>query len=224
MSSTSSAVFSETGNPEKPTRVRYKVIAFALTLAVITSLDRISISFAAPFIRQDLGISAVQMGWIFAVFAWAYAMFQVPTGYVGDRIGPRRVLMLVVVWWLLFTSLTGWVWSFASLATTQFFFGVGEAGCFPNLTKAFSVWLPAQERIRAQGLLWMCQRWGGAFSPLLVAVLIAHFGWRYSFTILGCVGIVWAVLFYRWFRDNPMDNPHLNGAERALLVQGSKIG
>src|SRR5579862_3534716 len=131
MSSTPSAVFGETGHLEKPTKVRYKVIAFALTLAIITSIDRISISFAAPFIREDLGISAVQMGWIFAVFAWAYAIFQVPSGYVGDRIGPRRVLMLVVVWWSAFTSLTGWAWNFASLATTQFLFGVGEAGCFP---------------------------------------------------------------------------------------------
>ncbi|HJT87538.1 MAG TPA: MFS transporter, partial [Bryobacteraceae bacterium] len=136
-----------------PTHVRYGVVAFAIALAVITYIDRVSISFAAPFIREDLHLSTIQMGWAFTVFAWAYALFEVPGGYLGDRIGPRKVLMRIVLWWSFFTAATGWARNFGMLVATRFLFGAGEAGCFPNLTKAFSAWLPPNEKVRAQGTL-----------------------------------------------------------------------
>lgn len=132
---------------ERPTRVRHWVIVFAAALAVITYIDRVSISFAAPFIRHDLGLSTIQMGWAFTAFGWAYALCEIPGGYLGDRLGPRRVLMRVVVWWSFFTAATGWAWSFASLTVTRFLFGMGEAGCFPNLTKAFSSWMPDRKSV-----------------------------------------------------------------------------
>ncbi|HEY2015319.1 MAG TPA: MFS transporter [Bryobacteraceae bacterium] len=208
---------------ERPTRVRHWVVVFAASLAVITYMDRVSISFAAPFMRHDLGLTEVQMGWIFAAFGWAYAMFEIPGGFLGDWIGPRRVLIRVVLWWSFFTAATGWAWSFVSLTVTRFFFGAGEAGCFPNLAKAFTTWLPENERVRAQGILWLSARWGGAFTPLLVAAIMRAVGWRHGFEIFGSVGVVWAVLFYLWYRDNPLDNPKLNGAERELLKHSSEM-
>ena len=114
-----------------PTRVRYWVIVFAVTLAMIQYLDRVSIS-----IRRDLGLTEVQMGWVFSAFALAYAIFDIPGGYLGDWMGPRKVLMRVVVWWSFFTAATGWAWSYASMLVTRFLFGAGEAGCFPNLVSA----------------------------------------------------------------------------------------
>src|SRR5438046_2301171 len=153
-----------------PSRVRYWVIVFAVTLAVVTYIDRVAISFAAPFISKDLGLTKVQFGWAFTAFGWAYALCEIPGGYLGDWIGPRRVLARIVVWWSFFTAATGWVWSLPSLLVTRFLFGAGEAGCFPNLTKAFTTWLPPNERVRAQGITWLSARWGGAFTPLLVAV------------------------------------------------------
>ncbi len=149
------------------------MIVFAVTLAVITYIDRVCISQAAPFMRQDLGLTAEQMGWAFSLFFWAYALFEIPSGWWGDRVGTGRVLMRVLIWWSLFTAATGWVFNWASLLVTRTLFGAGEAGCFPNLTKAFTTWLPKAERVRAQGIMWLSARWGGAFTPLLV-IPIAH--------------------------------------------------
>ena len=109
------------------------------------------------------------MGWVFLIFSWSYAAFEIPGGYLGDVMGPRKVLMRIVLWWSFFTAATGWAWNYASLLVTRFMFGAGEAGCFPNLTKIFTIWLPEKERVRAQGIMWLSARWGGAFTPLLVA-------------------------------------------------------
>jgi ACS family glucarate transporter-like MFS transporter len=208
---------------ERPTGVRHWVVVFAAALAVITYMDRVSISFAAPAIRHDLGLSEVQMGWVFAAFGWAYALFEVPGGFLGDWMGPRRVLIRIVLWWSCFTAATGWAWSFVSLTATRFLFGMGEAGCFPNLTKAFTTWLPDTERVRAQGILWLSARWGGALTPLLVAAIMRAIGWRHSFEIFGLIGVVWALLFFFWYRDNPLENPKLNTAERELLKHTSQL-
>jgi len=202
---------------ERPTRIRYWVIVFAVTLAIVTYIDRVCISQAAPLISRDLGFSEVQMGYIFAAFAWAYALFEVPSGFLGDWMGPRKVLMRIVLWWSFFTAATGWAWNFVSMAVTRFLFGAGEAGCFPNLTKAFTIWLPSDERVRAQGIMWLSARWGGAFTPFLVVMVFQLVSWRRAFEIFGAIGLVWAVVFYWWFRDHPRDNARLNAAERELL-------
>ena len=201
----------------RPSRVRYWVIVFAVTLAVITYIDRVSISFAAPDIRHDLNLDSVEMGWAFTAFGWAYALFEMPGGFLGDWMGPRKVLMRIVLWWSFFTAATGWAWNFVSLSVTRFLFGAGEAGCFPNLTKAFTTWLPHRERVRAQGFMWLSARWGGAFTPPLVAWVMLRVGWRHSFEIFGSLGLIWGIVFYSWYRDNPLQNPKLNAAERELL-------
>src|SRR6266542_4530646 len=99
----------------RPTRTRYWVIVFAITLAVIQYIDRVCISQAAPNIQRDLHLGKEQMGWVFGAFTFAYALFEIPTGYLGDKIGPRSVLMRVVLWWSFFTAATGWVWNWLSL-------------------------------------------------------------------------------------------------------------
>jgi MFS transporter, ACS family, glucarate transporter len=201
----------------RPTRVRFGVIYFAVSLAMITYIDRVCISNAAPFIRRDLGLSVDQMGYVFSIFAVAYSIFEMPCGFLCDRIGPRRVLLRVTLWWSFFTAATGWTWSFASIMVTRFLFGAGEAGCFPSITRAFTTWLPHKERTRAQGIVWMSARWGGAVTPLLAGAVIALAGWRHAFEIFGCLGVIWAAVFYRWFRDNPLQNSAMNDAERQLL-------
>jgi sugar phosphate permease len=208
---------SRTKQDVRPTRVRFGVVGFAVTLAIITYFDRVALSKASPRIIADLHLTSRQMGYVFAAFAAAYSLFEIPSGYLGDRLGPRRVLMRIVLWWSAFTALMGGAFNFISLFLTQLFFGAGEAGCFPNITKAFSAWLPREERVRAQGIIWLAARWGGAFTPLIVFQLLKFVSWRGVFCIFGCVGIVWAVLFYRWYRDNPADNPKLNQGERDLL-------
>src|SRR5262245_1055682 len=98
-----------------PSRTRHWILLFAATLAVITYSGRVCISQAASNIQHDLGLTKVQMGWAFAAFAWAYALFEIPGGWLGDKIGPRKVLMRVVVWWSFFTAATGWAWNLVSL-------------------------------------------------------------------------------------------------------------
>jgi MFS transporter, ACS family, glucarate transporter len=203
--------------PERATRVRYWVVVFALSLAIVTYVDRVCISVTAPDIRADLHLTEVQMGYAFSAFGWAYALFEIPGGFLGDWMGARRVLLRIVMWWSFFTAATGWARSFATLALTRFLFGAGEAGCFPNLTKTFTVWLPPDERVRAQGILWLGARWGGAFTPPLVYLVLRAVSWRHAFEIFGSLGVIWAFVFFRWYRDRPTDNPHLNDAERRLL-------
>lgn len=193
------------------------MIAFAVTLAAITYIDRVAISVSAPFISQELGLSTIQMGWAFAAFGWAYAVFEIPGGWLGDRIGPRRVLMRIVIWWSLFTAATGLAWNATSLIVVRALFGAGEAGAFPNLTRVFTTWLPVRSRERAQAVLWLATRISGAFTPLLVASLIAWFSWRHTFAIFGVIGVIWALCFFRWYRDVPGEHPSVNAAELALL-------
>ena len=201
----------------KPTRARHLVIVFAITLSIITYIDRVCVSQAAPNISKELGLTKEQMSFAFGAFGLSYALFEIPGGWLGDWIGPRKVLMRVVIMWSLFTAATGWVWNVTSLWIARFIFGAGEAGCFPNLTKAFTIWLPKTERVRAQGIMWMSARWGGAFTPLLVVWLFSFMSWRSAFALFGGIGVIWAIFFYRWFRDSPGEHPSVNAAELALL-------
>ena len=192
-----------------------------MALAVVTYIDRVCMAQAAPTISKDLGLDKVGMAWALTAFGWAYALFEIPAGYLGDRIGPRTVLMRIVLWWSFFTAATGWAWNAISLVVTRFLFGAGEAGCYPNLTKTFTTWLPERERVRAQAMMWLSARWGGAFTPPLVAWVMSMVGWRHGFEIFGGLGVIWTVLFYRWYRNNPLDNPSMNAAERELLRESS---
>jgi MFS family permease len=208
----------------RPTRARHWILGFTAALAIITYVDRVCISQAAPDIQRELGLTKTQMGWAFAAFAWAYALFEIPGGWLGDTMGPRKVLTRVVVWWSFFTAATGWVWNLSSLLVTRFLFGAGEAGCFPNLAKMFTLWLPPDERSRAVGVMWLSARWGGAFTPLLVVWVFSWMSWRRAFELFGALGVVWAICFWRWFRDNPREHKSLNDAEKALMPDAMEKG
>jgi len=217
-----------TPNPSAPSRARYGVVVFGVLLAAIQYVDRVCIAKAAPLIEHDLKLDKEDMGWIFAAFTIAYALFEIPTGLLGDKFGPRKTLVRVVLWWSFFTAATGWMWSRTSMFVCRFLFGIGEAGCFPNITRAFSTWLRPEEKVRAQAVLWMFARLGGAATPLLVTVVLRrleahHLGWPTAFLMFGSLGIVWAVAFWFWFRDNPKDHPGVNEAEQALLADNPPV-
>jgi MFS family permease len=198
-------------------------VVFAVTLAILSYIDRVCISQAAPVMMRDLGLDKVQMGHVFSAFGIAYALFEIPGGWMGDWMGPRKVLMRIVLWWSFFTAATGFVRSFVSLYIVRFLFGAGEAGCFPNLTKAFTTWLPNRERVRAQGIMWTFARWGGAFTPPLVVATFNWVSWRWAFVIYGAIGVIWAVFFYAWYRDNPSDHKSVNKGELALLAENQHL-
>ena len=203
-----------------PTRARYTVLRFTLALAVITYLDRVAISSAATAIRSELGLSLIQMGWVFSVFTFAYAAFEIPSGWLGDVTGPRKVLTRIVLWWSAFTMLTGAAWNFASLLVMRFLFGVGEAGAFPNISKSFSNWFPTAERGHAHGVIFMGTRLGGALAPPLIVLLLGAIGWRAAFAVFGALGVIWCVFWARWFKDDPATHPSVNAAELETIQHG----
>src|SRR6185295_3637260 len=151
-------------SPPRGSRVRYRVLWMAFLLAIITFLDRVCISIAAPYMMDDLGLTMVQMSLVFSAFTLAYSLFEVPSGWLGDVMGPRRVLTRIVLWWSAFTMLTGAVQGNRSLLVVRFLFGAGEAGAFPNIMRAFARWFPLVERGRASGIMFLGSRLGGMLS------------------------------------------------------------
>lgn len=206
----------------KPSRARYNVILLAIGLAVLSYVQRVAISGAAVPIAHDLHLSKQQMGLVFGAFGLAYALFEIPMGLLGDRQGARRALTQIVLAWSAFTALTGLAWNAVSMVTIRFLFGAGEAGCFPNLTRMLSAWLPARERVTAQSWMWAFTRWGGALTPPLTLLCIAWFGWRRAFAGFALLGVTWCIVFLAWFRDDPAQHPAVNDAELELL-QASRV-
>jgi MFS family permease len=202
------------------THVRHKVLAMTMALGAITYLDRVSISVTRPDIARDLNLSPTQMGYVFSAFYLAYALFEIPTGWWGDRVGTRRVLTRIVCWWSAFTVLTGFAFNYSSLVAIRFLFGAGEAGAWPNVARTFSRWFPREERGTAQGVFFMGAHLSGGLTPMLVTVLLVYLDWRWLFVLFGSIGFVWAWAWYRWFRDSPAEHPGVGAAERELIERG----
>ena len=201
----------------KPTHARYWVVVFALALAMVMYIQRVAISQAIVPIAADLHLDKAQTGMVLGAFGLSYALFEIPMGLLGDKLGVRRVLSQLVLLWSLCLALTGWVWNLTSLWIMRFLFGAGEAGCFPNLTRMLSAWLPLSERVKAQAVMWAFGRWGGALAPPVAYFVIYHFGWRVGFGILALLGAVWVAAFLPWFRNDPAEHKGVNKAELAML-------
>jgi sugar phosphate permease len=193
------------------------VLALVVLIYVITYMDRVNIASAMPVLQKQLGFSIVTAGWIFSAFRWGYAFFQIPGGWFGDRVGPRRALAIVVCWWSLFTGATALCWSALSMGVCRFFFGVGEAGAFPIATRSLSRWMVAEERGFSQGLPHAASRLGAALTPPLVILLMLRFGWRMPFFVFGVLGLVWAAAWYWFYRDRPAEHASVNEAELELI-------
>lgn len=200
-----------------PSRARHWVVVFAVSLAMIMYIQRVAISQAAGPISAELHLDKSQMGLVFGAFGLSYAIFELPMGLLGDRLGVRRVLAQIVLVWSLFTALTGAAWNLISLWVIRFLFGAGEAGCFPNLTRMLSAWLPLKERIRAQALMWAFGRWGGALAPPLAYLVITMVGWRLGFVALAMLGLAWCAVFLAWFKNDPAEHKGVNRAELEML-------
>ncbi len=201
----------------RPTRVRYIVLGLTIAAYMITYIDRVVISSAVPSIQKEFGFSIVTMGWILSSFQWAYALFQIPGGWLGDRIGPRRAMTLIVSWWSLFTCATVFAWSAGSMALIRFLFGMGEAGAFPIATRSLSRWMLPTERGFAQGATHAGSRLGGAITPALVVLIIVRYGWRAAFLCCGALGLIWAAVWFWYYRDTPDEHASVNAGERELI-------
>ncbi|MCX6628026.1 MAG: MFS transporter [Candidatus Solibacter sp.] len=207
----------------KPTRTRFQASGFLFMLAAVTYLDRVCISTLAPEISRDLHLSKLEMSFVFSAFAIAYAAFEIFSAWRGEKIGARRVLARIVIWWSAFTVATAGAWNYPSLLAVRFLFGAGEAGAWPNAALAFSRWIPLRERGRVQGFFFAAAHVSGGITPLLVAWLLTFLPWRGVFVLCGFIGVVWAAAWYRWFRDEPRDHRRVNQAEVLLIESERRI-
>ena len=194
-------------------KYQHRVLGMLSLLAVITYLDRVCIAVAGPRMQDALDISPEAWGWVTSVFFLSYSAFEIPTGALGDRIGPRRVLTRVVTWWSAFTALTGTVSNYYVLLVVRFCFGAGEAGAYPNASAVIGRWIPVAKRTRAWGIVWMTSQVGAALSPLLVVPIQVRYGWRAPFFVFGLLGVVWSLAWYAWFRDSPHEKAGVTEAE-----------
>ena len=193
------------------------MLGFALAAMGVAYLDRVAISSAAPAMQADLGLTDQQLGNVFSIFLLAYALFEVPSGWLADRFGARWMMTRIVLWWSAMTALTGAAAGYLSLLAIRWLFGMGEAGVLPSLSRAFSRWLPAHARGQAFGFTIMAAALGGAATQPLVTTLLARFSWREAFPIFGSVGMIWAAAWFWWFRDDPREHRSVNAAELALI-------
>jgi MFS family permease len=215
-------------------------MAFLCALSFLTYYDRQCIVRAQESIQQSLSIDDEQMGLIFGAFWLAYALCEIPGGWMGDRFGARFTITRIVLAWSLFTSLTGVATGFYSLLAYRLLFGAGEAGAYPNMARIQSRWLPVAERAGAGGLLWLSARWGAALAPLMFGAMLRGVErlqevsaasstvpwfssiapWRIVFVVSGVLGVLWCLAFFPWFRDEPADKQSVSAAELRYIESG----
>jgi len=194
---------------------RYIVLILIVTLGFLTFLDRVALASLATYIKADLSFDKKQWGWVMGVFILAYALFQIPLGNLGDRRGHRPIIAIMVVWWSIFTFLTGLATGYYSLLVISFLFGMGESGVYPCISGVIARWFPSTQRARAQGFVWAASRLGGGMAAVLLIGLAETAGWRVVFYILSTLGIFWTIAWFTFYRNSPSEKKGISEAELA---------
>ena len=196
---------------------RYRVIILLYFLVLITYLDRTTISLVGLRIKSTFHLSNSQFGWVLGAFALSYALFEIPSALLGDRIGQRKVFLRIVIWWSIFTALTGAVNGLTSLVIVRFMFGAGESGAFPNSCGVISRWLPGTETTRGNSWVSMGASSGAALAPLIVLPIALAYGWRAPFFVNALIGMIWVLICYLWFRNHPKEMKNISVGEREFI-------
>jgi sugar phosphate permease len=199
------------------------VLALLCSLTTLTYLDRICISIVGVRVKTEFGLNNEQFGWVLASFSLAYALFEIPSGILGDRIGPRLVLIRIVLWWSLFTALTGFATGLVSLIILRFLFGMGESGTYPNAMIVMSRWFPLQEMGRSLTWVGIGSQIGSAIAPLIIVPLAVAYGWRMPFYVNAAVGVIWVAVCYVWFRDTPGQMKGIDAKEVSYIESNRRF-
>jgi ACS family glucarate transporter-like MFS transporter len=208
--------------------IRYVLVLWLMVLSTVAYLDRTNISIAGIEIGQEFLISKVRLGWIFSAFLVGYAGFQIPAGLLARRLGPRRVLTLLGVWWGFFIALTAMIprhvgHALLILVAIRFALGAGEATMYPACSQFVERWFPVKERGKANALIFAGVGLGGGLTPGLVTAIILHHGWRPSFAFSACVGVTAGLVWWLLARDTPEQHAWVGGQESALIVSGRRV-
>jgi MFS transporter, ACS family, glucarate transporter len=225
----------------QPSRVRYSILLLLCFLAMITYMDRAMYGSAKETITEAVGQPKEDAFLLLVAFQIAYAIFEIPTGWMGDTFGPRATLLRIVLWWSAFLSLTACaglaLWpsgtvsipgigtvlvGFAVLVVVQFFFGMGEAGAFPNITRALYNWFPVGQRGFAQGMIWLSARFMGGLTPVIwiLLTIFCRLDWAEALWFFAGLAVVWSAIFLYWFRNVPEEHSSTNEAEQTLIHAG----
>lgn len=209
-----------TGEGQQRSGYRWWILMMIALMALITFMDRTNISIAAPKMMVEFGLSKVQMGFVFSAFAWAYALGQLPGGWITDKLGPRKILAVVVLFWSLMTMATAHALGFISLLVIRFIFGLGEAASWPASTQAMQFWYPKSERGIVNGVTHSCGQFATSLVPLVAVALMTAWGWRSIFHVFGVAGLLWAWAWWVMYRDHPEEHKRVNPAEAAYIRGG----
>lgn len=192
---------------------RYTVLSFIWFAWMVSYLDRMVMNISLPFIGQDLGLDKTTQGFVISAFFVGYAAFQIPGGYIADKYGPRISMAIAIIWWSVFTSLTGFMTALGTLLAIRFLFGIGE-GAFPAASwKTISMYFPSHERGRATAIQTSVSTLEPALAAIVAAAIIQWLGWRHVFIILGFPGIIIAAGLFYYCRNNPKDTPNITAEE-----------
>jgi ACS family glucarate transporter-like MFS transporter len=206
-------------------RIRWILIFWMFVVSAISYLDRVNISIAGHTIAQEFRLSNVQLGYVFSAFVLGYALFQAPGGWISDRIGPRRVLMIGVLWWGVFTALItflppGMSGLLALLIGIRFCLGIGEAVVYPASNCVVAAWIPSSERGVANGIIFCGVGFGAGITPPLITYIMLHQGWRWSFWVSAALGLLVGGIWYILARDAPGQHPWISAEEMAHIQAG----
>lgn len=207
-------------NQSKKSHVRWYVAAMMWAAIAINYIDRTVLSAAAPKIQAEYGLSPMEMGVVLSAFFWSYALLQLPAGYLADRYGQKKTLGFAVVWWSLATAVTGIATGFKSLVGLRVALGIGEAAAYPSNAGIASKWFPRSERATVAGIFDSGSKFGGAIALPMIVWMMSLFGWKETFTIVGGLGVVWAMVWWWMFRETPAQHRGVNPAELAHIRDG----
>ncbi|BBU31706.1 MFS transporter [Burkholderia sp. THE68] len=198
-------------------KTRHIILGVMCLMYFISYIDRVNIAVAGPLIRQEMGLTSMQLGLVFSAFAYPYAVMQIIGGWLADRFGPKLVLTVLSLIWGAATLATGFAGSIGVLVLLRIALGIGEGGAFPTATRAFTFWMPVRERGFAQGITHSFARLGGAVTPPLVLAVVAASGWREAFILLGIASLAWTVLYFFVFSNSPDGNRRVTPEEIAEI-------
>lgn len=211
---------------KRPTGVRWTILAILFALSFVAYLTRYNVSIAAEAMMPDLGISTIQMGWIFSAMLIGYTLFQLPGGVFGDRFGPRRALSVIALLWVVLTVLTGLIpgqltaigsGALVSLLIIRFLMGVVHAPLFPTIQGAIEEWFPPGNWALPTGIAGAGLSLGGAVAGPLVAWVMVTLGWRESFYFIVPITLIVIAIWWWFATDSPTEHPNVGRRELALI-------
>jgi Sugar phosphate permease len=207
-------------------RFRWKsehtALAIVFIIWMVSYLDRMVMSTAIPYIAKDFNLSTAEMGVVLSAFFAGYALCQIPGGILSDRFGARKVLVFAIVWWSIFTFVTGMATGLLMLIIIRLFFGIGE-GLGPSATwKILATWTPASKRGKANSIMLSTNSLGPAIAPLVVVAVMAAWGWQTVFYALSLPGLLVAAWVWFALPDNPADKKGITQEELDALKDDHK--